>query len=281
MKRDMKRIQLMQGNRGLSLIAALYFGVLLFLLLSGHARQLVVPRYVWMLGISALLLFLFALFPSSFRPSGLMIFFLTLLFLPGLFLSDSSALAKQRPVSIGRVGSGNSGSDNTGIGKSGSGGEALVSPSTGGLSDAAFINRSGKSSIPEEGTISLTGGNYFSFYEELYDNKERFIGRDIRVEGFLHTGTGLREDQVLLGRLLMWCCAADAYTVGFLLANPEELPIADPKEAQGRWFRLEGSITTAEYKNPSSGEEYTVPAIAIERAVEIEEPVDGYVYPDF
>ncbi len=130
-------------------------------------------------------------------------------------------------------------------------------------------------------SIESDSGSYIHTLSVDSEIRRMGIGRNIRIEGFIHSGTGLREGQVLLGRLLMWCCTADAYTVGFLLANPELLPIDRPEETQGQWFRLEGTISTAEYQNPSSGETYTVPAITVEKAEEIETPRDGYVYPDF
>jgi putative membrane protein len=256
-------------NRVLSVISFVYGAILLFFLFSGFARQLVVPRYLPMLGLSAFVLFLFTLFPSSSNPSGLTVFFLALLFLPGLFLSNTTTLMRQRPVSIGGGSFG------------GSEGKNLAEASADSLADAPFLKKEGSSPIPEEGSIVLDGENYFSFYQELYDHKELFIGREIEVDGFIHSGTGLREGQVLLGRLLMWCCAADAYTVGFLLLNPDLLSVPDPAEAQGRWFHLEGSIVTTEYQNPSTGEVYTVPAISIERAEEIDAPKEGYVYPEW
>ena len=80
-------------------------------------------------------------------------------------------------------------------------------------------------------------------------------GREIAVEGYAEILDDLPEGQFCLARNLIWCCATDAYLIGYVVLDQTTLP------AQGAMLSVQGVLEGIPYVNPDSGEMYTVPAI--------------------
>lgn len=112
--------------------------------------------------------------------------------------------------------------------------------------------------IPVYGTIVVNDSGFSPAYDELYENRERYYGRDIEIAGFVETQEGLPENEFLIGRYLLWCCQDDKYFIGFLaIAQSTDLP------KPGDTIRITGTIEATPYTNPENGKSFDVPAIRI------------------
>lgn len=108
--------------------------------------------------------------------------------------------------------------------------------------------------IPKTGPILLQDDNFSAGYDEIYDNRDAYYGREIEFSGFVYT-EGISEEQFLLGRNVMWCCAADAFYIGFLVIPLGERPEEDED------IRVKGILEPVLYTDPESGRTFTVPAV--------------------
>lgn len=52
--------------------------------------------------------------------------------------------------------------------------------------------------------------------EDIRINPEKYIGKEIEVHGFVCKEDYLKENQFIIGRLIMTCCAADSKVVGII-----------------------------------------------------------------
>jgi len=115
-----------------------------------------------------------------------------------------------------------------------------------------------KPCIPATGVITLDDETFASGYDELYDHRESYYGRELSVSGYVES-ENLPPGQFLIGRDLMWCCAADEYFIGFLALIDGSVPRA------GSALLVSGTIEPAPYKDPSTGKTFDVPAIRVKR----------------
>jgi uncharacterized membrane protein YcgQ (UPF0703/DUF1980 family) len=113
-----------------------------------------------------------------------------------------------------------------------------------------------KSAIPSSGVIKLDDETFASGYDELYNNRKKYEGREISVSGYVETDH-LPSGQFLVGRDLIWCCQSDKYFIGFLVLTDGAIPGADSE------LRVTGIIESAPYTDPDSGKTFDVPAIRV------------------
>ena len=115
-----------------------------------------------------------------------------------------------------------------------------------------------QSRIPATGVITLDDETFSSGYDELYDHRESYYGRELTVTGYVER-ENLPSGQFLIGRDLVWCCAADEYFIGFLALTDGPVP------RPGSALLVSGRIEPAPYKDPSTGETFDVPSIRVKR----------------
>ena len=109
---------------------------------------------------------------------------------------------------------------------------------------------------PLPSRVRLDGREYLRInLGELYDvaakRQENLLGADFAVRGFVYRSPALdAAGEVIVFRVAMYCCFADATTVGFRLRPPkgEELP------AQGQWLVVYGRLQ----EDPQPEEELTI-----------------------
>jgi uncharacterized membrane protein YcgQ (UPF0703/DUF1980 family) len=142
-----------------------------------------------------------------------------------------------------------------------------------GNSDAESLmkNIERKPAVPASGIIKLSDETFAPGYDELYDHREKYYGREISVSGYVETD-GLAKGQFLVGRNLVWCCETDAYFIGFLVLIDGNVP------EQGAELRVTGEIEAAVYTDPVSGKTFDVPAIRAEK-IEAAPKFSRDVYP--
>lgn len=113
--------------------------------------------------------------------------------------------------------------------------------------------------VPASGLIRIPDESFSAFYDELYDNRSKYYGREIELAGYVTTQDGLGSGAFLVGRDLIWCCEADKYFIGFLAFAPAPAPAPESE------ILIRGTLEAAEYTNPENGKTFTVPAIRVVR----------------
>jgi uncharacterized membrane protein YcgQ (UPF0703/DUF1980 family) len=126
--------------------------------------------------------------------------------------------------------------------------------------EALLRNVERKPAVPATGVIRLNDETFSPGYDEIYDNREKYYGREISVSGYVENDN-LPQGQFLVGRDLVWCCQNDKYFIGFLVLTEGKLPDANAE------IRVTGVLESVSYTDPETGKMFLVPAI---RAKKIE-----------
>ncbi|GIQ68104.1 TIGR03943 family protein [Xylanibacillus composti] len=103
---------------------------------------------------------------------------------------------------------------------------------------------------------------------DLY--KEQFVGKTIRISGFVYKPAELATDQFAITRYAMQCCSADAAPYGVLSFYPRAATLVEDE-----WLEVTGTIRTAVMNDME------LLALDVQQVRKIEEPSDPYVYPNF
>lgn len=126
--------------------------------------------------------------------------------------------------------------------------------------------------IPASGRIRISDELFSAAYDELYDHRAAYYGRDIELAGYVELQEDLGPGSFLVGRKLLWCCEEDAYFIGFLVLGAEGVP------ATGSAVRVAGRIEAASYTNPENGKSFEVPAIRVS-SIEAASDIPMKVFP--
>ena len=123
---------------------------------------------------------------------------------------------------------------------------ASSSPSEGNASPANTSQSGGMSQVPSTGTLELTTDNFYGQVEELIANGRAHDGQRIDLVGFVVSPDAARgqasiprvteDESFAVARMAIWCCAADAYAIGFVVRSQEAAPPADT------WVRVSGTL---------------------------------------
>ncbi|HEY9595171.1 MAG TPA: TIGR03943 family protein [Spirochaetia bacterium] len=248
-----------------SLVLLVYAGLLLYLVASDRLRELMHPRMTPFVIAGLVLLLLFAVnhvrglivgtaIPRARRVVAFLL--LPLAAVPVALTSSSASLADEGRFSIGAVGAG-----------------------PGGPFTAAGFSSAKKpaSSIPTRGTIVLDEENYTAFYNAIYDDPQKYAGRTVTVTGFVYRGAPLtRRGEFVTAREMMWCCAVDVATIGFIsrLSDGEAPP-------ENEWVSVTGVLGVTDFVKPGSDGGSRVPYLAVTTLRHMETPDFTFVYPSF
>ncbi|AKU65874.1 hypothetical protein ADJ76_02385 [Schaalia meyeri] len=96
------------------------------------------------------------------------------------------------------------------------------------------------------GTLELTTDNFFAQVEELSSHGRAHDGQHIELVGFVMSTESARgqasipritqRESFAVARMAIWCCAADAYAIGFAVRWDGTAPEADS------WVRVSGTL---------------------------------------
>lgn len=96
------------------------------------------------------------------------------------------------------------------------------------------------------GTLELTTENFAAQVEELSSHGKVHEGQRVELTGFVMSEASLRgqasipritqEESFAVARMAIWCCAADAYAVGFVVRWDGAVPAADS------WVHVAGTL---------------------------------------
>lgn len=110
---------------------------------------------------------------------------------------------------------------------------------------------------PKTGLITIDDEIFTLAYDEIYEKRASYYGREIRLGGFVLYQEGLGPGEFLLGRKLVSCCDEHAYFIGFVAEAD-----GPPPPEYSRW-EATGVIEGRPYVDPDRGVSFTVPAIRI------------------
>nr|WP_106779548.1 TIGR03943 family protein [Lysinibacillus timonensis] len=116
--------------------------------------------------------------------------------------------------------------------------------------------------------IQMSDDMYGSYYSAINENPREYVGRKIKVNGFVYKEEGLTTNQLVISRFMITHCIADASILGFLTEFEE----ANTYE-EDTWIEIEGVLDVALYNG------YELPIIRTSEVKVIEEPIEPYVYP--
>ena len=104
----------------------------------------------------------------------------------------------------------------------------------------------GGSQASSSGTLELTTENFAAQVEELASHGKVHDGQRVELTGFVMSEASARgqasiprvtdEESFAVARMAIWCCAADAYPVGFAVRWAGPAPAADS------WVRVRGTL---------------------------------------
>ena len=119
------------------------------------------------------------------------------------------------------------------------------------------------------GKLELTTDNFYSQVEEMIANGRAHDGQRVELTGFVLSAEAASaqasiprvtdEESFAVARMAIWCCAADAYPVGFAVRWAGPAPAADSWVHVSGTLRVRGgkalvieadSVTPAETPNP-------------------------------
>ena len=115
--------------------------------------------------------------------------------------------------------------------------------------------------------ISINDTDYIPVMNIIENNTDRFIGKKIEVSGFVYREKGFKDNQFVVARFGISCCAADASVYGLLstLENASALK-------KDTWVHIKGTIQQTTYNGEN------VPYIQVQQIEDISHPDNPYVY---
>lgn len=108
-------------------------------------------------------------------------------------------------------------------------------------------HESGASATDFHADTVITADNYYESVIDMVTHPEQWDGRKIEVSGFVlpkdraSSEAGMPpfgpDDDFGLARMTMWCCAADAYALGFAVSHS-----SSPTPQTDQWVRIQGTL---------------------------------------
>lgn len=99
---------------------------------------------------------------------------------------------------------------------------------------------------------------------------DHFVGKEIEISGFVYREPGMSDNQLVVGRIAVQCCTADATPYGVLIEFDEASQFPDDT-----WLNVRGVIGITEY----SGNK--ILKIDVTETSIMKAPDNPYIYPNF
>lgn len=127
--------------------------------------------------------------------------------------------------------------------------------------------------VYKEGTVPFDDATT-SFSNMLYASAQDLAGKNVKLCGYVYKDAAFPENTVLLSRLFISCCTADASVVGFHV----RVENADDFE-NDEWVCVQGTIQT--FSMDYNGEEYALPILTGGTISRCDAPKadEAYIYP--
>ncbi|GAA0133893.1 TIGR03943 family protein [Paenibacillus sp. YSY-4.3] len=118
--------------------------------------------------------------------------------------------------------------------------------------------------------IEVTPEIYMEILSSIVTFKEHFLGKSIEISGFVYREPDLADNQLIVGRIAVQCCTADATPYGVLA---EFIGASEFKD--DTWVNVKGTIGETEYNG------ITIIKIDVAESSVINVPDTPYIYPNF
>lgn len=116
--------------------------------------------------------------------------------------------------------------------------------------------------------IEVDTDNFLNSVDILTENADKYEGQEIEIEGFVHKNTTLKDNEFIVGRFVMICCAADLLVEGIKCdSNNQEIYPSDT------WVKIQGKINTETVNSEIE------PIIVVEHIEKDPNPDTKYLYP--
>jgi putative membrane protein len=126
---------------------------------------------------------------------------------------------------------------------------------------------------PADRPITIDTDNFTENLIAISENAESLRGRRVRIVGFTHIDDTWDDGFFVVGRLLIWCCAADASLIGIPVRDISGLP------PEGQWIQAEGQLGILDEFKTATGTLEQVPFIEVESIVPVDKPEMEYAFP--
>ncbi|WP_238883456.1 TIGR03943 family protein [Clostridium sp. YIM B02551] len=119
--------------------------------------------------------------------------------------------------------------------------------------------------------LNINDNNFVNTLSDVFQHINDYNGRAITLSGFVHKQDGLNNNEFIISRLYMSCCAADAQIIGPIgrLRDSTELK-------EGQWVTVQGKLSAK--SQATDGQLTTTPVVIIDSVKTIPKPNSPYVY---
>ena len=115
--------------------------------------------------------------------------------------------------------------------------------------------------------ILINSTNYTNMLEEVYNNLDSYIGKEINFSGYVYRLSDMKNTEFVLARDMLINSDNQSVVVGFLCTSNNAKNLKN-----GTWVNVSGNIIKGYYHDQ-------IPVIDIKEIEEIESPEDAFVYP--
>ncbi|MEG0773486.1 TIGR03943 family protein [Clostridium sp.] len=141
--------------------------------------------------------------------------------------------------------------------------------------DASIKEHQYGASIEKDGVVVIGDENFYKAVNELGTNLNKYKGKKIAISGFVLRKKEFKEDEFVIARMSMDCCAADAQVIGIMAKLDRAFEFK--KDA---WVSVEGIIEEIEYRDTVTNTDLILPIIKVSKIENIKTPENIYVYPE-
>ncbi|MEG0353931.1 MAG: TIGR03943 family protein [Cellulosilyticaceae bacterium] len=109
--------------------------------------------------------------------------------------------------------------------------------------------------------------------ENLAEQLESMEGKEVKLTGFVYKGNECTENEFILARLIMSCCAADSWIQGIRCEwdNAGEL-------RENQWVQIKAKVKYIESYNKETKEIGHLPVLKIQSINPVDIPTNPYIY---
>jgi putative membrane protein len=133
----------------------------------------------------------------------------------------------------------------------------------------------GNTLVEKDNTIVIDEQNFYKAVTEIGTNLDKYTGKKVTINGFVFKKEDLKEDEFVIARMSMACCAADAQVIGLMAKWDRTLELK-----KDSWVKVEGIIEEVEYKETGTNTNLTLPVIKVTNIENLTTPDNIYVYPE-
>lgn len=120
----------------------------------------------------------------------------------------------------------------------------------------------------DSNTIQMNEDMFGSYYGAINKNPIDYIGRTIKMSGFVYKEESFNPNQLVVSRFMITHCIADAAILGFLTEFDEANVLEDDT-----WLEIDGVLDITNYDG------FDMPVIKVTNWKVIDEPAEPYLYP--